>query len=96
MAWKQQHRQGYPLAAPGCPWCLTFAPGQLENLSFLKKPYAWHPGFHGFRALGSFNFFFEHSLDKTAKMATNDTKMVKNAITTMKHTNRDKASFPNM
>ena len=41
-------------------------------------------------------FFFEHSLDKTAKMATNDTKMVKNAITTMKHTNRDKASFPNM
>ena len=40
--------------------------------------------------------FLEHSLDKTAEMATNDTKMVKTAMTTMKHTNRDKAFFTNM
>ena len=39
---------------PVGPWCLTIVLGQLGN--FL------HPGFHGSGALGSFQFFLEHSL----------------------------------
>ena len=42
------HIQGCTLAAPDGPWCLNFAPGQLENLStciFMEIVGYTHPGF---------------------------------------------------
>ena len=51
---------------PGGTWCLTFALGQLGNLIFYIQPYARHPRFYSFRALGSFQFSLEHSLGQGA------------------------------
>ena len=45
---------------PVGPWCLTIVPGQLGN--FFMESRAGHQGFHGSGALGSFQFFLEHSL----------------------------------
>ena len=49
-----QVSQGCALEEPGGPWCPTFVLGRLKN--------AGHTGFHKFRALGSLQFFLEHSL----------------------------------
>ena len=54
--------QGCALVEPSGPWCLTFVLGRLENLSFFIEIICWAPGFHKFRALGSLQFFLEHSL----------------------------------
>ena len=57
--------QGCVLAELGDPWCLTFVLGGLENLKLFHRNhnYAGHPGFHKFTALGSLQFFLEHSLE---------------------------------
>lgn len=46
-------RQGCAMAVPSGRWCLTFAFGQLRNLSFSIKVIYWTPRFHRFQALGS-------------------------------------------
>jgi len=33
--------QGCALAQPGAPWCLTFALGRLENLTFFTQTIYW-------------------------------------------------------
>ena len=35
--------QDCALAEPGGPWCLTFAPGRLENLRFFIQIISWAP-----------------------------------------------------
>ena len=57
--------QGCPPAEPSGLWRLIFVLGRLENLCFSieSKSYAGHTGFHKFRALGSLQFFLEHSLE---------------------------------
>ena len=62
--------QGCALAEPSGPWRLTFALGRLENLIFFSyKPYALHPRFYSFGALGSLQFSLEHSLDEQIKVS---------------------------
>ena len=53
--------QGWALVAPGDPWHLAFALGQLGGF-FSLKAYAGLPGFQNLRALGSLQFFWEPSL----------------------------------
>ena len=48
--------QGWALEAPGDPWHLAIALGQLGGF-FSLEAYAGLPGFHNFRALGSLQFF---------------------------------------
>ena len=48
--------QGWALVAPGDPWHLAIALGQLGGF-FSLEAYAGLPGFHNFRALGSLQFF---------------------------------------
>ena len=71
LAWirKRPHKntQGCTLAEPGGPWRPTVAPGQLENLTFLYKSYAGHPGFYRLRALGSLQFSLEQALIHISK-----------------------------
>ena len=52
---------GCGLAAPGGPWCLTFAHGRLKNFSFSIKSICCAPWIY-FRTLGSLQFFLEHNL----------------------------------
>ena len=40
---KYYYYQGCALAEPGGPWCLTFVPGRLENLSFFIEIICWAP-----------------------------------------------------
>ena len=49
-------RAWWPLAPNFCPWATR------KSYFFQNKSYAVHPGFHKFRALGSLQFFLEHSL----------------------------------
>ena len=60
---KSSNIQGCALAEPPGPWRLTFVLGQLENLCFFLEIIRWHTGFHKIRALGSLQFFLEHSID---------------------------------
>ena len=48
--------QGYALAKPSGPWHLTFALGQLENLSFFIQILCWAPNFTGSKHWVPFNF----------------------------------------
>ena len=53
--------QGCALPAPSWPVVLNYCSGATRKF-FSQKSCAGHPGFHGSRALGSFQFFLEHSL----------------------------------
>ena len=64
--------QGCALAELGGPWRLTFAFGRLENLRFFIQIICWHPRFYSFRALGSLQFSFEHSLDGVMKQSLDE------------------------
>ena len=54
-----QYWQGCTLPEPNGPWCLIFAPWQLENLSFLKKNIML--GTLDFTVSEHWNPFLEHS-----------------------------------
>ena len=50
-------REGCALAKPGCPWCLTFALGRLENHSFFgRNPMLVTLNFTGSDLRALFNF----------------------------------------
>ena len=52
--------QGCALPAPSWPVVLNYCSGGTRK--FFIESCAGHPGFHWSRALGSFQFFLEHSL----------------------------------
>ena len=60
----QKIGQGWALAVPSGPWCLTIPLGWLghHRFFFSHKLFAEHPGFHRLRALGFLKFFSKHSL----------------------------------